>query len=218
MKQSFVVIGLGRFGGSVCRTLAEDGHEVLAIDNNEARVNEYRDIVTHAAVADAQDEKALRSLGVRNFNTAIVAIGDDIEASILVTLMIKEMGVHRIVAKAQNEIHGRVLTRIGATRVVHPERDMGIRLAHHLTFTNIMDYLELSEEYSIAEISVTNKSFLNKSLQELNFRQCFNLNVIGIRRNHHLVVSPGPDEIVQLDDGLLVIGEIKDIDRMDNEM
>jgi trk system potassium uptake protein len=119
MKQSFVIIGLGRFGGSICRTLVESGQEVLAIDSSEDRVNEYMNIATHAVVANAQDEMTLRSLGIRNFDHVIVAIGEDIQASILVTLMVKEMGVPNILAKAQNEYHARVLDKIGADRVVH---------------------------------------------------------------------------------------------------
>ena len=139
MKQNFAIVGLGRFGGSICRTLIEAGQEVLAIDSNEDRVNEYMNIATHAVVANAQDEMTLRSLGIRNFDHVIVAIGEDIQASILVTLMVKEMGVPNILAKAQNEYHARVLEKIGADRVVHPERDMGIRIAHNLVSKNILD-------------------------------------------------------------------------------
>lgn len=218
MKQNFAIIGLGRFGGSICRTLAAAGQEVLAIDVNEDQVNEYANIATHAVVANAQDEQSLRSLGIRNFDTVIVAIGEDIQASILVTLMVKEMGVPRILAKAQDEYHARVLEKIGADRVVHPERDMGVRIAHHLISKNIMDYLELSDEYSIAEVNVTNPKFFDKTLADLNFRQSFNLNVIGIRRGSNLLVSPGPNEMVQQNDSLLVVGETSDVEFLDNKM
>lgn len=191
MKQSFVIIGLGRFGGSICRTLVESGQEVLAIDSSEDRVNEYMNIATHAVVANAQDEMTLRSLGIRNFDHAIVAIGEDIQASILVTLMVKEMGVPNILAKAQNEYHARVLEKIGADRVVHPERDMGQRIAHNLVSKNILDYLELSDEFSLAEINVTNRKFYGKTLDELDFRQRFGLNVVAIRRdNQDPIVTP----------------------------
>ncbi|MGX7199945.1 potassium channel family protein [Enterococcus nangangensis] len=217
-NQTFAIIGLGRFGGSICRTLISSGCEVLAIDASENRVNEYMNIATHAVVADAQDEMVLKSLGLRNFDTAIVAIGEDIQASILVTLMLKEMGVPRVVAKAQNEYHARVLEKIGADRVVHPERDMGVRLAHNLISKNIMDYLELSQEYSIAEIQVSNAKFVNHTLNELNFRQRFNLNVIGIRRRGKLIIAPGAEELVENNDALLVIGEINDIDALDQQI
>lgn len=218
MKQNFAIIGLGRFGGSICRTLAAAGQEVLAIDTNEEQVNEYMNVATHAVVANAQDEAALRALGLRNFDTVVVAIGEDIQASILVTLMLKEMGVPKVLAKAQNEYHARVLEKIGADKVVHPERDMGVRIGHHLISKNIMDYLELSEKYTIAEVKVTDKKFINKTLGELNFRQRFNLNVIGIRRNNELIISPGPDATVLDNDGLLVVGETVDVDALDDQM
>ncbi|KAF1292003.1 potassium channel family protein [Candidatus Enterococcus leclercqii] len=219
MKQNYAIIGLGRFGGSICRTLIESGQEVLAIDSNEDRVNEYMNIATHAVVGNAQDEMTLKSLGIRNFDHVIVAIGEDIQASILVTLMVKEMGVPNVLAKAQNEYHARVLEKIGADRVVHPERDMGIRIAHNLVSKNILDYVELSDDYSLAEIRVSNPKFFNKTLLELNFRQRFGLTVVGIRRvNGKVVVSPTADEIVQQNDNLLVIGETDDVDVLDNKM
>ncbi|MGG5316743.1 potassium channel family protein [Enterococcus sp. AZ072] len=219
MKQSFVIVGLGRFGGSICRTLVESGQEVLAIDSNEDRVNEYMNVATHAVVANAQDEMTLRSLGIRNFDHVIVAIGEDIQASILVTLMCKEMGVPNILAKAQNEYHARVLEKIGADRVVHPERDMGYRIAHNLVSKNILDYLELSAEYSLAEVVVTNKKFYGKTLQELDFRQKFGLNVVAIRRNNdEPIVSPPAEEIVQQNDHLVVIGLNEDVDYLDEKM
>ena len=219
MKQSFVIIGLGRFGGSICRTLVESGQEVLAIDSNEDRVNEYMNIATHAVVANAQDEMTLRSLGIRNFDHVIVAIGEDIQASILVTLMVKEMGVPNILAKAQNEYHARVLEKIGADRVVHPERDMGQRLAHNLVSKNILDYLELSDEFSLAEINVTNRKFYGKTLDELDFRQRFGVNVVAIRRgNQDPIVTPSAEELVQKNDHLVVIGRDEDVDYLDEKM
>lgn len=219
MKQNFAIVGLGRFGGSVCRTLIESGHEVLAIDSNEDRVNEYMNIATHAVVANAQDEMTLRSLGIRNFDHVIVAIGEDIQASILVTLMVKEMGVPNVLAKAQNEYHARVLEKIGADRVVHPERDMGIRIAHNLVSKNILDYLELSDEYSLADVRVTNPKFYGKTLLELDFRQKFGLNVVAIRRGKgNVIVSPSADEIVYENDNLVVIGSNDDVEYLDQKM
>ncbi len=219
MKQNYAIIGLGRFGGSICRTLIESGQEVLAIDSNEDRVNEYMNIATHAVVGNAQDEMTLKSLGIRNFDHVIVAIGEDIQASILVTLMVKEMGVPNILAKAQNEYHARVLEKIGADRVVHPERDMGVRIAHNLVSKNILDYVELSDDYSLAEIRVANPKFYDKTLGDLNFRRNYGLTVVGIRRaNGKVVVSPTADEIVQRNDNLLVIGETDDVDILDDKM
>lgn len=219
MKQNYAIIGLGRFGGSICRTLVESGQEVLAIDSNEERVNEYMNIATHAVVGNAQDESTLRSLGIRNFDHVIVAIGGDIQASILVTLMVKEMGVPNVLAKAQNEYHAKVLERVGADRVVHPERDMGVRIAHNLVSRNILDFIELSDEFSLAEIKVSNPKFFNKSLIEVNFRQRFGLTVIAIRRaDGQVVVSPPANEIVCENDNLLVIGSTVNVDNLDEKL
>lgn len=219
MKQNYAIIGLGRFGGSICRTLIESGQEVLAIDSSEDRVNEYMNIATHAVVGNAQDEMTLRSLGIRNFDCVIVAIGEDIQASILVTLMVKEMGVANIVAKAQNTYHAKVLEKVGADRVVHPERDMGIRIGHNLVSKNILDYIELSDEFSLAEIRVSNKRFFNKSLLELNLRQRYGLTVVAIRRGaKEVVVSPAAEEIVVENDNLLVIGNTNDVNHLDEKM
>lgn len=218
MKQNFAIIGLGRFGGSVCETLIESGQEVLAIDRDEDTVNEYMNIATHAVVANAQDEMTLRSLGVRNFDHVIVAIGDDIQASILVTLMAKELGVKNVIAKASNSYHAKVLYKIGADHVVHPERDMGVKVAHNLVSKNILDYLEISDEYSLAEVKVTNPKFFDKDLVTLNFRQHFGLNIVGIRRNKKLIISPSADEMVLKDDCLLVIGADEDVVRLDAKM
>lgn len=219
MKQNYAIIGLGRFGGSICRTLVESGQEVLAIDSNEERVNEYMNIATHAVVANAQDESTLRSLGIRNFDHVIIAIGEDIQASILVTLMVKEMGVPNVLAKAQNEYHAKVLERVGADRVVHPERDMGVRIAHNLVSRNILDFIELSDEFSLAEIKVSNPKFFNKSLIEVNFRQRFGLTVVAIRRaDGQVVVSPPANEIVCENDNLLVIGSTVNVDNLDEKL
>lgn len=219
MKQNYAIIGLGRFGGSICRTLVESGQEVLVIDSNEERVNEYMNIATHAVVGNAQDESTLRSLGIRNFDHVIVAIGEDIQASILVTLMVKEMGVPNVLAKAQNEYHAKVLERVGADRVVHPERDMGVRIAHNLVSRNILDFIELSNEFSLAEIKVSNPKFFNKSLIEVNFRQRFGLTVVAIRRaDGQVVVSPPANEIVCENDNLLVIGSTVNVDNLDEKL
>ncbi|CAI3432224.1 TrkA family potassium uptake protein [Enterococcus cecorum] len=219
MKQNYAIIGLGRFGGSICRTLVESGQEVLAIDSNEERVNEYMNIATHAVVGNAQDESTLRSLGIRNFDHVIVAIGEDIQASILVTLMVKEMGVPNVLAKAQNEYHAKVLERVGADRAVHPERDMGVRIAHNLVSRNILDFIELSDEFSLAEIKVSNPKFFNKSLIEVNFRQRFGLTVVAIRRaDGQVVVSPPANEIVCENDNLLVIGSTVNVDNLDEKL
>lgn len=219
MRKSFAIIGLGRFGGSVCRELIKSDQEVLAIDSCEDRVNEYMNVATHAVVANAQDEATLRSLGLRNFDHVIVAIGEDIQASILVTLMAKEMGVPRITAKAQNEYHARVLDKVGADTVVHPERDMGIRLGHKLTSNNMLDFIELSEDYSLAEVIITNKKYYNRTIEEINFRQHFNLTIVAIRRGkNELIVSPPANQMILENDILLVVGHNDNVDYLDDKM
>ncbi len=219
MRKTFAIIGLGRFGGSVCKELIESDQEVLAIDNCEDRVNEYMNIATHTVLANAQDESTLRSLGLRNFDYVIVAIGEDIQASILVTLMAKEMGVPHIVAKAQNEYHARVLEKVGADIVVHPERDMGIRLGHKLTSNNMLDFIELSEDYSLAEIQVSYRKFFNKTIEEINFRKHYNVTIVAIRRGKNdLIVSPPPNQIILEDDVLLVVGHNDNVDYLDEKM
>jgi len=168
--KQFAVIGLGRFGSSVARTLAKMGYEVLAIDGDEERVNDIAEDVTCAEQVNVLEEKALKSLGLRNFDTVIVAIGQEIKASILVTVMLKEMGVSRIVTKAMDELHGRVLEKVGADIVVFPERDMGVRLAHTLVSRNIIDQIHLSSDYSIVELIAPAK-FAGETLERLALRQ-----------------------------------------------
>ncbi|EAX48189.1 TrkA-N domain protein [Thermosinus carboxydivorans Nor1] len=150
-NKSFAVIGLGRFGTSVARTLSRLGYEVLAIDTEEERVQQVADEVTHTYIADTTDENSLKALGIRNFDVVVVAIGEDIQANVLTTLLLKDLGVKYIVAKARNELHGKMLAKIGADRVVYPERDMGQRVAHNLVSTNVLDYIELSPDLSLIE-------------------------------------------------------------------
>lgn len=214
-KQNFAVIGLGRFGGSVCTTLIDAGQEVLAIDKDEARVNDYKEIATQAVVADAQEEDVLKSLGIRNFDHVIVAIGEDIQASILVTLMVKEQGVQFVTAKAQNQYHAKVLEKLGANQVVHPERDMGARIAKKLTSKNILDYLNLDANFKIAEILITNPKLVDKSLASLDFREKFNLNIIALAHNHENLYLPKAEDVLKLHDSLLVAGNVADVDRFE---
>jgi len=216
MKKEFVVIGLGRFGGSICRELMELGADVLAIDKDEDLVNEYSNIVTHAVVGDSVDESVLKSLGIRNFDHVIVAIGNDIQASILTTLILKEIGVKKVTAKALNDYHAKVLTKIGADQVVHPERDMGKRLAHNLVSSNVLDYLELSDEYSLVELSASNK-IDGYAIIDLNIRVSYGLNIVAIKRENGVVVSPQATEVIRKGDILIVIGSNNDINRFERK-
>ena len=168
-NKQFVIIGLGRFGSSIAKTLYSLGNDVLAIDKDEDIVQEIADSVTHAVQLDATDENALRSLGIRNFDVAVVTIGDNIQSSIMATLLVKELGVKYIIAKGHSDLHAKVLYKIGADRVVLPEKDMGIRVAHNLVSANILDYIELSDDYSVMEIQVLHE-WAGKTLNELKLR------------------------------------------------
>lgn len=217
VKKVFAVIGLGRFGGSICRTLIEEGAEVLAIDVDEDRVNEFAPIASHAVIGDTTDEAVLKSLGIRNFDHVIVAIGDNIQASILTAIILKELGVENITVKAQNDYHEKVLRKIGVNHVVHPERDMGKRLAHHILSKNVLDYLELSDQHSIVEI-MANDSIDGRSILELDIRRKYGINIVGIKRGKDIIISPQATEVIQKNDILIVIGADNDIDRFQKKV
>jgi trk system potassium uptake protein len=216
VRKNFAVIGLGRFGGSICRTLSDEGFEVLAIDKNEERVNAYAMIASHAAVGDTTDEAVLKSLGIRNFDHVIVAIGDDIQSSILTTLILKELGVTHITVKAQNDYHEKVLIKIGANQVVHPERDMGRRIANNIISNNVLDYLELSDEHSIVEL-VANGHLDGNTLIDLDIRARYGINIVAIKRGQEIFVSPQADEEIKEGDILIVIGADTDINRFEKK-
>ncbi|MBO9130341.1 TrkA family potassium uptake protein [Bacillus sp. 165] len=214
-KKEFAVIGLGRFGGSICRELSQLGMEVMAIDVDEDRVNEFSSIASHAVIADSTDEMVLKSLGIRNFDHVVVAIGDNIQASILTALILKELGVQNITVKAQNDYHEKVLRKIGADQIVHPERDMGKRIANNIASSNVLDYLELSDDHSIVEIKA-NEKLNSQSLQQLDIRAKFGLNIVAIKRNKEINVSPKATEAIRTGDILIVIGGDADVARFQN--
>ena len=211
--KSFLVIGLGRFGAAVARELSALGQEVLALDVDAENVQHIADEVTQAIQGDAQDEAVLRSVGARNFDCCVVAVGADMEASILITMMLKEMGAKKIIAKAMTPIHARVLERVGADRVVLPEIDMGQRLAQRLVRTNVVDYIGVSDEFSIVEIHPP-KSWVGHSLGKLGVRARHKINVLAIRHGAggQVDVNPQPDQVIGADDLLIVIGTNKQVD------
>ncbi|SDH54115.1 trk system potassium uptake protein TrkA [Aneurinibacillus thermoaerophilus] len=214
--QSYAVIGMGRFGASVAQALYNMGYDVMVIDENEERIQDHINIATHAVQADSTDEQALREVGIRNFDVVVVAIGADIQASILTTLILKEMGVKMIVAKAQNERHGQVLYKVGADRVVFPERDMGLRLAHNLVSPNVLDFVELAEDYSIAEVAAPEKMD-GKSLQELDIRAKFGVNVMAIKSGNSFNIAPSASDSIKEGDVLIVIGHNDDLKKFEEE-
>lgn len=218
MKKQFVVIGLGRFGGSITKTLVSLGHEVMALDQDEAKVNEFSQLATQAVQADSTDEQALKELGIRNFDHAIVAIGDNIQASILTTLILKDMGVIKVTVKANNDYHSKVLEKIGADRIIHPERDMGVRVAHHIVSENVIDYIELSPEYSLVEV-IASQAMDSKTLGDLDIRANYGCNVMAIKTgDNEMNISPRAEDEIQKGDILVVIGSNKDINHFEGDL
>src|SRR4051812_37203587 len=214
-KQQYAVIGLGRFGISVARRLHEAGQEVLGIDVNEERIDDAELYVTHAVIADSTDEKALAAIGIRNFDCVIVAIGNDIQSSILTVMILKDLGVKKVIAKALGKLHGKVLDRIGADWIIYPERDMGERVANQLLSPNMLNYIELSKEYNIEEIMIPEK-MAEKSLKELNIRAKYNVSAIAVFRDGNVIISPSPDEIIHKGDLLVMIGNREDLAEFSN--
>jgi len=214
MNKEFAVIGLGRFGGSIVKELRELETDVLAIDVDEERVNEFADIATETVIGNTTDETVLKNLGLRNFDNVIVAIGDNIQSSILTTLLLKDLGVKKVTVKAQSDYHARVLDKIGADVVVHPERDMGRRIAHRLVSSSVLDYLELSDEHSIVEIYATEK-LSGQSLLDLDIRAEYGVSVIAIKRGADIIVSPDPTVNIKDTDVLIVIGKDNDLNRFE---
>ncbi|MFC4776094.1 potassium channel family protein [Paenibacillus sp. GCM10023252] len=213
-KKQYAVIGMGRFGISVANSLTDMGFEVLAIDANEQRIQEVASKVTHAVSADSTDEEALRALGVRNFDVVVVAIGQDIQASILTTLILKDMGVPTLIVKAQNELHGKVLTKIGADKVIFPERDMGLRVAHHLISPNILDYIEISDDYSIIEIKAPDR-MIGKNLKELDIRAKYKCNVMAIKSGTAMNIAPYAEDLIREGDVLVIVGKNSDLTNLE---
>lgn len=211
------MIGLGRFGSSLAKTLVTLGHNVLAVDSSEERVQHISETVSHAVVADATDEEALKALGLRNFDVVIVAIGQDMQANILASIILKEIGVRNVMAKALNELHGKVLEKIGVDKVIYPERDMAVRLAHALSTSNVVDYMELTPDYSIEEIVVPEK-MQGKSLGTLNLRAKYGISVIAIKKpDGSLIPGPGADSVLNPGDVAVVIGNRKGLQYMEEK-
>lgn len=210
-KKQYVVIGLGRFGRSVASNLSALGHEVLAVDTDEDSVEHVTPFVTQAVQADATDEDTLRELGISDFDGAVVCIGANSRDSILVTVLCKEAGVPLVIAKAEDELHARILRKVGADRVVFPEQDMGQRVARFLDAPGILDMMELAADYRIAEIACP-AEWWGKTLLDIHVRRNYGVSIIGIRRGKDFLASPGADSRLHEGDTLLVLGKQRDID------
>lgn len=211
--KSYIVIGLGRFGTSIARELSNLGNEVLVIDSDEEAVEEVSGAVTHAMIADATDEAVLRSIGVRNFDCVIVAIGGSLEKSVLATILLKDLGAKQIVCKAQGGIHKRVLEQIGADRVIVPEYDMGRRLAQTLNNPNILDYVEIAEDCCVIDMTPPD-SWIGKSLLDVDVRRLYDILVVAVRKKEGSFISlPSAGYVIEPQDILVVVGTPSNIER-----
>jgi trk system potassium uptake protein len=209
MKQ-FMVLGMGLFGSSLAKALHDMGHEVLAVDSDADLVEAIAPYVTQAVQIDATDEAALQELGVRNFDAVIVSIGKNLRDSILVCVIIKELGVPYLIAKATDEIHAKVLRKIGVDRVVFPERDMGVRVAKSLVTPNVLEMMEFSGDYRLIEIILPAK-WAGNSISEIDVRRKYGISILAIQRDGQFIVSPSPDTVFETGDILLVLGQKDDI-------
>ena len=205
MKHAVLVIGLGRFGTAAARELMSLGHEVLAIDDSEAKVNEIAPDVPHAVELDASDEGALRDAGAGDFEHAIVAISSNTEASIFATMALKNLGVKNVVAKAATALHGKILERVGASRVVYPEREMGQRVAHSFSIPHVLDYLDIAPRFGIVKVQPP-ESFVGKTFRELDLQSELSLTPIAVRRGNNVTVNPHRDDRIIAGDHITLIG------------
>lgn len=201
MKQ-ILVVGCGRFGSSVAKTLSKLGHDVMVVDQNPDIIKDISDYVAHAVQMDALDEPSFRTIGIRNFDVAVIAIGSDLEASIMSALIAKEAGVPTVIAKAMSEIHGKLLMKIGADKIIYPERDMGMRVAFGLVTPNILDVIEFSPDYSIIE-TVALEEWEQKSLKELNLTD---MTIIAIKTGERINIVPSSDAVIKKDDIVVILG------------
>ncbi len=210
MKKTFGVIGLGRFGLSLATNIENRGFPVLAIDSDKEIVERVKDKLLHVIQADATDELALEEAGIKNCDTVIIAIGDNKEHNILATMLTKNLGIRYVVAKAVDELHGKILEKIGADLVVYPEKERGETLAIQLTSTSLIDFIEISPEYNLEEAKVP-REFIGKNLRELDLSNKYKIIVLGIKRDEDFIVAPSSEEAFRPDDVMVFIGRIKDI-------
>ena len=215
MKKSFLVIGAGRFGKSVASTLYEAGHDVMVIDKDENLIQQISSEVTTAITADITSESCCSSIGIRDFDAVVLAIGFDVQASIMAAILLIEKEANYIVAKAQTDLHGKVLDKVGIDKVIYPERDMGHKIARSLIAPTIIDMIELSDDYSVVEVKAP-PEMVGKSLLELNLRARYGISVIAFRRNNggDTNISPVAEDIVEKNDIIVAIGENKKLQKL----
>jgi trk system potassium uptake protein TrkA len=219
-RKQFGVIGLGRFGSALAMTLTELGHDVIGVDGDESRVQQLADVITHALQIDATDEKALRAAGIQDVDVAVVSIGENIESSLLVVMQLRDLGIATIVAKAVTPLHGRILEKLGVSRVIFPEREMAIRIAHGLVMPNVIDYIELSRDFSIVEVPAP-EAFVGRTLKQLELRPRLGLTLIAIKRRSDdsgavvTNIAPAADETIRSGDVLALLGSNERLTKLD---
>ena len=211
--KSFLVLGMGRFGSALAEALYSGGNDVLVMDKNSEKINDMADHVTQAITGDICDENTLKSIGARNFDVVILAAASNMEVSTMATIILKELGVKYLVAKAQNAIHAKVLKKIGADKVLMPERDMGIRLAQTLVMGDFLDYIRLSSDYSIIELNVP-ESWCGKTIIEINIRVKYGVNILAIKNADGINPDPGANYRFKTDDVIVAIGPNKKISKL----
>lgn len=212
--KQIIVIGAGRFGSSFAKEAESLGHQVVLIDINKDRIDSLADEVTHAVAGDVRIEESLDSLGISNFDIAVVAIASDYQASVMATIVCKEMGISTIVAKARDELHAKVLKKIGATKTVFPERDSALRLAHSITNRNIMDFITLSDEYDLVEVLPLQK-WIGRSIIENDIQKKYGLNIIAIKEGDDVILNPKRDHMIKANSILTILGHKKNIQKFE---
>lgn len=209
--QQILIIGLGKFGMSMAHALSNYDCEVMAIDRDAELVDKAAEFVTHAAKAEATDINALKELGVTNFDVAVIGIGDNLEASIMIALTLKELKVPYIVAKSRDDIHAKLLTMIGVDKVVQPERDIGVRVAKSLMHKNVIERMEVGKEFSIAEVE-TPREWIGSRLNQLNIRPKYNINVLCIEKEDKKIIMPTAEYVIEEGDNIMVIAPNKELE------
>jgi len=216
MNEQFVIIGCGRFGSAVAQELTKLGREVMIIDIEPDVIQNMSNVVTYAVQADITDANTVESLGIGNFDTAVVTMGANIQGSMLATLLVKETGVKTVISKAQSKVHSQILYKIGADRVIFPEREMGIRLAKNLVSKNVLEFIELSEDYSVIELLV-NQEWIGKTLEELDMRKKYGVNVIAIKNSDNVNINVLGSYVIQENDILVVIGQNENLNQFEKK-
>lgn len=215
-QKSYAVIGLGQFGMTLALTLAEANCDVLAIDDTEENIQDIAEKVTYAVKADVREPEILKSLGVQNVDVVIVAVAENMEASITATMQAKELGVPFVMAKAMNALHGRILSKIGADKVIYPEQSMGIRVAKNLLSNGFVDMFELASDFSMAEFKVP-AEWVGKKLSNLRIREKYNINLIGIKKGENINVNLRPEEVFVSDCTIIAIGKNEDLNKVSED-